>query len=93
MNIPIYIFLSESFFLQLLYVDRVKFDLLQVQRTRPTISYWTSEMIRLREDFEQEEGGFGLREVNGPYVEEVENVSDDDESVDEGISSDVSFVS
>lgn len=50
-------------------------------------------MIRLREDFEQEEGGFGLREVNGPYVEEVENVSDDDESVDEGISSDVSFVS
>ena len=80
-------------------MDNVKFDMLKVRRTRPAISYWSSEMIRVREDFEQDEGGFGLREINGPYVEEeAENVSDDDDddddedSLDQGLSVDVSFV-
>jgi hypothetical protein len=65
--------------LQLLYVDGVKFDRMDIPRTRPAICYWSSEMIRVREDYEMMEGGFGLGQVNGVFVEDFVDISDDDE--------------
>ncbi|KAL4580134.1 hypothetical protein LXL04_016315 [Taraxacum kok-saghyz] len=39
----------------------------------------SSEMIRVREDYEMMEGGFGLGQVNGVFFEDFFDVSDDDE--------------
>ncbi|KAL4589141.1 hypothetical protein LXL04_002045 [Taraxacum kok-saghyz] len=52
---------------------------MDIPRTRPDICHWSSEMIRVREDYEMMEGGFGLGFVNGVFVEDVVDVSDDDE--------------
>lgn len=67
-------------FLQLLYVDSLKFDQVNVPRKRPAICYWSSEKIRFREECEQEEGKFGLGEFN--KNEEVEEESEEEDSED-----------
>lgn len=51
-------------YFQLLYVDGLRFERMDVPRTRPAICFWCSEMIRVREDYEMIDGGFGLGEVN-----------------------------
>jgi hypothetical protein len=67
--------------LQLLYCDRLKFDVLEIKRKCPTICYWTSEKVRYREYFEQEEiGEFGLGDLNDKVFEQGKVESDSDES-------------
>ncbi|KAL4579419.1 hypothetical protein LXL04_015565 [Taraxacum kok-saghyz] len=72
-------FFSHAAYLALLYVDGLRFERMDVPRTRPAICFWSSEMIRVREDYEMLDGGFGLGEVNGKFVEYFVDISDDDE--------------
>ena len=54
--------------LQLLYLDRVYCDCLDKTRTYPMISQWTSDQVKLREDYEKNViGSFG----KGPLKEIV----------------------
>ncbi|KAL4562268.1 hypothetical protein LXL04_034467 [Taraxacum kok-saghyz] len=57
----------------------LRFERMDIPRTRPAICFWSSEMIRVREDYEMLDGGFGFGEVNGKFVEEFIDISDDDE--------------
>ncbi|CAI9260838.1 unnamed protein product [Lactuca saligna] len=67
-------FNGPSAYLVLLYLDRIKSDVLKVERTRPVICHWTSEKIKMRETFEKEElGDFGTRDFNDEYVDEELN--------------------
>ncbi|KAL4557187.1 hypothetical protein LXL04_035359 [Taraxacum kok-saghyz] len=72
-------FYGPAAYLALLYVDGVKFDRMDIPRTRPAICHWSSKMIRVREDYEMMEGCFGLGQVNGVFVEDFVDVCDDDE--------------
>ncbi|KAL4573844.1 hypothetical protein LXL04_020664 [Taraxacum kok-saghyz] len=72
-------FFGPAAYLALLYVDGLRFERMDVPRTRPDICFWSSEMIRVREDYEMNNGGFGLGEVNGEFVEDFVDISDDDE--------------
>ncbi|KAL4564718.1 hypothetical protein LXL04_028786 [Taraxacum kok-saghyz] len=72
-------FFGPAAYLALLYVDGLRFERMDVPRTRPAICFWSSEMIRVREDYEMIDGGFGLGEVNGKFVEDFVDISDDDE--------------
>ncbi|KAL4589589.1 hypothetical protein LXL04_002497 [Taraxacum kok-saghyz] len=72
-------FYGLAAYLALLYVDEVKFDRMDIPRTRLAICQWSFEMIRVREDYEMMEGGFGLGQVNGVFVEDFVDISDDDE--------------
>ncbi|KAL4561838.1 hypothetical protein LXL04_034019 [Taraxacum kok-saghyz] len=72
-------FFGPASYLALLYVDGLRFERMDVPRTRPAICFWSSEMIRVREDYEMIDGGFGLGEVNGGFVEDFVDISDDEE--------------
>ncbi|KAL4573357.1 hypothetical protein LXL04_020160 [Taraxacum kok-saghyz] len=70
---------SSFFYGPAAYLAVLKFDRMDIPRTRPAICYWSSEMIRVREDYEMMEEGFGLGKVNGVFVEDFVDISDDDE--------------
>ncbi|CAH1446475.1 unnamed protein product [Lactuca virosa] len=82
-------FVGPSAFL-LFYAYNIRSEALTVTRKCPTICYWSSEKIRYRETFEQEEGRFGLGELNGEFVNEQDQgdtdledeVEDKDDSVE-----------
>nr|KAJ0192155.1 hypothetical protein LSAT_V11C800425040 [Lactuca sativa] len=60
--------------LLLLYVGRIKSDVLKVERTRPVICHWTLENIKMRETFQKDEvGDFGAGDFNDEFVEEELN--------------------
>ncbi|CAH1442343.1 unnamed protein product [Lactuca virosa] len=67
-------FNGPSAYLVLLYLDRIKSDVLKFERTCPVICYWTSEKIKMRETFEKDElGDFGIGDFNDEYVDEELN--------------------
>ncbi|XP_023751199.1 uncharacterized protein LOC111899599 [Lactuca sativa] len=56
----------------LLYLDRIKADVLKVERTFLVICHWTSEKIKMTETFEKDElGDFGIGNFNDELYEEV----------------------
>ncbi|CAH1438407.1 unnamed protein product [Lactuca virosa] len=75
-------FNGPSAYLVLLYVDRVSSEVLKVKRTRLVICHWTTEKVKMREDYEKEEiGEFGTGELNEEFIQEElneEKVNDDD---------------
>ncbi|CAH1444963.1 unnamed protein product [Lactuca virosa] len=67
-------FNGPSAYLVLLYLVRIKSDVLNIERTRPMICHWTSEKIKMRETFEKDElGDFGTGDFNDEYVDEELN--------------------
>ncbi|CAH1442060.1 unnamed protein product [Lactuca virosa] len=67
-------FNGPSAYLVLLYLDRIKSDVLNIERTRPVICHWTLEKIKMRETFEKDElGDFGTGDFNDEYVDEELN--------------------
>ncbi|CAH1417180.1 unnamed protein product [Lactuca virosa] len=75
-------FVGPLAFLVLFYADNIHSEALIVTRKRPTICYWSSEKIRYRETFEQEEGRFGLGELNEEFVNEQDEGDTDLEDSD-----------
>nr|KAJ0213393.1 hypothetical protein LSAT_V11C400191770 [Lactuca sativa] len=66
----------------LLYVDRVSFEVLKVKRTCPVICHWTTEKVKMREDYEKEKiGVFGTRELNEEFIQEELNEEDYQEMI------------
>ncbi|CAH1412521.1 unnamed protein product [Lactuca virosa] len=75
-------FVGPSAFLVLFYADNIHSEDLTITCKRPTICYWSSEKIRYRETFEQEEGRFGLEELNEEFVNEQDEGDTDLEDSD-----------
>ncbi|KAI3764684.1 hypothetical protein L2E82_14695 [Cichorium intybus] len=63
----------------LLYVDRVRFDGVDIQRGIPAICFSTAAKMREREKSEYALGGFGTGEVLDPFVPPV--ISNDDHHI------------
>ncbi|CAI9299843.1 unnamed protein product [Lactuca saligna] len=81
-------FVRPSAFLVLFYADKIHSEALMVTCKHPTICYWSSKKIRYRDTFQQEEGRFGLGELNEEFVNEQDEgdtdieVSDSDKDED-----------
>lgn len=56
-------------FLKLLYVDGTKCIGLNDKRTVHPLEFWTFENLKLREEMEIENGGFGLGEFQNLFVD------------------------
>ncbi|CAH1445586.1 unnamed protein product [Lactuca virosa] len=66
----------------LFYADNIHSEALTVTCKCLTICYWSSEKIRYRETFEQEECRFGLGELNEEFVNEQDEGDTDLEDSD-----------
>lgn len=55
---------------QLCYVDGTKCNTFNIRRKRPPTTIWTAELLSEREHEELLAGGFGLGEIEEPFVEE-----------------------
>lgn len=66
---------------QMAYVDATVCDGFNVPRVRPPIKFWTIELLRERELQEIANGGIGMGELHGPYIEEDIDTMPDDEEV------------
>ncbi|CAH1446720.1 unnamed protein product [Lactuca virosa] len=63
-------------------LNRVSSAVLKVKRTRPLICHWTTEKVKMREDYEKEEiGEFGTGELNEEFIQEELNEKDYQEMI------------
>ncbi|CAH1448960.1 unnamed protein product [Lactuca virosa] len=70
-------FNGPSAYLVLLYVDSVKSELIKLERKHPVIYHWSTEKMKMRENYKKEElGDFGTGESNEEFIEEKLNEYD-----------------
>ncbi|KAK9074975.1 hypothetical protein SSX86_003294 [Deinandra increscens subsp. villosa] len=66
--------------LTLVYVDSITCPGINVERSMSPLKFWTSESLKIREDYEIENGGFGLGELRETYVDNEGDASDEEMS-------------
>ncbi|KAK9059651.1 hypothetical protein SSX86_020355 [Deinandra increscens subsp. villosa] len=67
--------------LMVIYVDSIICSGINIDRTISPISFWTQDMLKLREEFEIQNGGFGIGKQRDTYIDK-----EDDDSDQEGCS-------